>query len=107
MNPPPRSGSRKASVYDCLRAHGAQAAMKLGIELGLAENTVKSWLGAWGSKGVQAPKRDEAPKSRVRERGFPATRKGTITARGPCISTVRWDNGDVRHVSNEYLIELK
>jgi hypothetical protein len=43
---------------------------------------------------------------RVREIGFPVERKGTITTQGIEGSTVRWDNGDVRNVSNKYLITL-
>lgn len=44
----PRPGSRKAQVFDALQQHGPDAAVKLGLELDLADGTVRSWLGAWG-----------------------------------------------------------
>lgn len=117
MNPP-RAGSRKASVYDCFIASGADAAITLGATLDLASGTVKSWLGGWAkaagnpeaakssprAKGEAPAPRDDIRK--VFDVGYP-DRLGVVIKEGEQVSEVRWDPGHPgftsSFVSNKYL----
>jgi hypothetical protein len=47
-----RAGSRKGQVHAAFDKDGAEAATKLGKKLGLADGTVKSWVGKWNKKKV-------------------------------------------------------
>lgn len=45
---PPKEGSRKRQVWDALQEGDAAYAIETAASLGLADGTVRSWLGAWG-----------------------------------------------------------
>jgi hypothetical protein len=54
-------GSRKGDTHQLFDKNGPDAAFKLGVELGLAEGTLRSWFGAWSKgKGKSAPKKAPA-----------------------------------------------
>ncbi|UCI09984.1 hypothetical protein [Mesorhizobium sp. B1-1-8] len=49
------AGTRKEKVAIELKAKGADAALKLGIQLGLAKGTITSWIRQWKTKGLWKP----------------------------------------------------
>ncbi|RWB60446.1 hypothetical protein [Mesorhizobium sp.] len=49
------AGTRKEKVAIELKAKGPEAALALGLKLGLASGTIKSWIGAWKTKGLWKP----------------------------------------------------
>jgi hypothetical protein len=117
-----RIGSRKATVRRKYDEEGFEAAVKLGVELGLAEGTIKSWAGGW--KKVSTP-----PKTMVAKEGtkYPEVKLdkvlhtkqrrvhyighpdylGTIIETGPEQSIVRWDNGNKIVICNHWVEDVK
>ncbi|MEI9404449.1 hypothetical protein [Mesorhizobium argentiipisi] len=49
------AGTRKEKVAIELKAKGPEAALALGLNLGLAKGTITSWIGAWKTKGLWKP----------------------------------------------------
>jgi len=94
------------------------AAMNLGVELGLKAGTIKSWMNTWSKENGSGPVKvshrkasDFSPKRiRVWEIGHPRERQGTIMEVGPVVSAVQWDervqNKDIGYVTNKYLVKL-
>lgn len=58
------AGTRKEQVAIELKAKGSEAALALGLELGLASGTIKSWIGAWKTKGLWKPEAKPAKASK-------------------------------------------
>ncbi len=73
----PKAGSRKADVFKAMKSGGYSAGLAKGIELGLQETTVRSWAPAWG---VQAPRKEGAPKG---ERKVPSAPRTAPAIVGP------------------------
>ena len=42
-----RIGFRKKKVYELYNKQGAEAAWMLGLKLGLKQDTLRNWFGAW------------------------------------------------------------
>lgn len=128
-----KKGSRKAQVHAAYDAKGAPAAIALGAKLELAPGTVKAWISAWSKE--KAPTKPKAqdfkekasrmgigiiegpPIKTSKDRPLPEGTKrvcwhtdrnvrATVKELGPQQSTIKWDNGNVRHELNYLLSPL-
>lgn len=111
MTKPPRPGSRKASVFEKYFAEGAEAAIAIGVGLGLAANTVKSWINTWikGNANGDSPAAPETKKGRMVTKStvtvtYDPEREAYLVDEGPEVSEIRWaDTGQYQFISNTHL----
>jgi len=121
-----KPNSKRGRVRAALNAEGAEAAAKLGEELGVSSSKIKRWLRIWagGNDSSSSPEPDVGDRARSTLTGMPmsAVRKlkadpanrvvlvgssrgtaGTIVQAGPEQSVVRWDSGAEAIVPNEWV----
>jgi hypothetical protein len=100
-----RMDTPKGAVQFAFDQHGEAAARVKAVDLGV-EKKLNRWIEQWKGKEDLPPKGGGVieGRRRVRELGHPKERKGTVVKEGAQVSMVRWDNGDVRYVSNSNLI---
>jgi hypothetical protein len=119
---PFKPGSRVQAVWEVFKKEGQAAAFAYGKSQTLAESTLLSWVRGWAKNANQPSAVKGSGKGRangsgapvvtantvrVREIGFPRERQGTLHQPGPEVSLIKWDTGEYRAVSNEYIIRLR
>jgi hypothetical protein len=116
-----KPGSRIALVHEKFDAEGAEAALALGISLGLATSTIRTWVKQLsGAAGQPRPaavatvkvngSKEPGPVEMVSKKLLTvkyikgAQNKAYLLQQGPQVSLVRWKhNGADQAISNEWL----
>src|SRR4051812_25559032 len=95
-----RPGSRKAQVHAHFREHGAESALKFGIELGLASGTVRSWAAQWAKGDTTSVPRMSTGRVKVT---WDPNAHVTLITKGEQVSEVKFDDGRRRFIPNTHL----
>jgi hypothetical protein len=106
-----KAGSRKAQVHSVFDSGGPDAALKLGIEMGLKPGTIKSWMGSWKKDpGTVLRKQDAGSTSSKRRKVWMGKKEkitGVVTEPGKEVSGVKWDNGVFQYCPNNWLHDVE
>jgi hypothetical protein len=109
--------SKRGQVKARYASGGEEAAALLGAELGVKESRLKRWFRLW-SGAAKAPTKDDTDIAALRRRPVrPGPDRvyltwkdpchgGTVVKRGPEQSEVKWDNGNVIVVSNDWITPI-
>lgn len=93
-----RSPARQA-IYDALKSGGESAALQAGKAHGVKESRVRRWCRKWSAAPASKGRVQQA---KVYDKRIPDL-FGAVVEAGEQVSSVRFEDGFTRYVTNDYL----